>query len=228
MQLTTQILRRGSSPLGGGQVHFISPGRSPLLHLPTLHFTTAQRIISIRGIATSTKLPAQMTTRLATSAKNVLTTFLPPSRIQIYSDPARGNAGSPGYGICLVAETASGVLYTAERTCPETPTENTTPEDIAEQCAHMLLTEIAQGGCVDSFAAPMVTICCAALNGNKGDVGRTVLGNGCVESESWLNVVRDLKMFFGVEGRFEPEANGNGLLCRWVGTGWVNSARGTK
>jgi hypothetical protein len=92
----------------------------------------------------------------------------------------------------------------------------------------MLLTEIAQGGCVDSFAAPMVTICCAALNGNKGDVGRVVLGYGCAESDNWLAVVRDLKLFFGVEGRFEPQSDNNGLLCRWVGTGWVNSARGTK
>jgi hypothetical protein len=92
----------------------------------------------------------------------------------------------------------------------------------------MLLTEIAQGGCVDSFAAPIVTICCAALNGSKGDVGRLVLGYGCAENENWLAVVRDLKLFFGVEGRFEPESDNNGLLCRWVGTGWVNSARGTK
>ena len=73
----------------------------------------------------------------------------------------------------------------------------------------------------------MVTICCAALNGNKGDVGRVVLGNGCVESESWVSVVRDLKTFFGVEGRFE-KIEGGGVLCRWVGSGWVNSARGIK
>jgi RNA 3'-terminal phosphate cyclase len=168
-----------------------------------------------------------MTTRLATSAKNILTSFLPPSRIQIYSDAARGNAGSPGYGLCLVAETSTGVIFTAERNSPETPTEGTTPEDVAEQCAQALLMEIAHGGCIDSFVAPLVTICCAALNGSKGDVGRVVLGNGCVEIESWVAVVRDLKMFFGVEGRFEMYGGG-GVLCRWVGTGWVNSARGIK
>jgi len=215
--------------LGGGQIHFISPGKPPLYHLPTLHFTVPQRITAIRGIATSTKLPAQMTTRLATAARNVLTSCLPPSRIQIYSDPARGNTGSPGYGICLVAETSTGALYTAERVSPETPTEETTPEDIAEQCAQALLLEIAHGGCIDSFAASMVTICCAALNGNKGDVGRVSLGYGCVENENWIQTVRDLKLFFGVEGRFEQQQDGNasGLLCKWVGTGWVNSARGT-
>jgi RNA 3'-terminal phosphate cyclase-like protein len=169
-----------------------------------------------------------MTTRLATSARNVLTSLLPPSRIQIYSDPARGNSGSPGYGICLVAETSTGALYTAERSSPETPTEDSTPEDIAEQCAQALMIEIAQGGCVDSFAAPMVTVCCAALNGNKGDVGRIALGYSCVENEAWLALVRDLKLFFGVEGRFEAQTNETGILCRWVGTGWVNSARSTK
>jgi RNA 3'-terminal phosphate cyclase-like protein len=169
-----------------------------------------------------------MTTRLATSVKNVLTSFLPPSRIQIYSDPARGNAGSPGYGICLVAETATGALFTAERNSPETPTEDSTPEDIAEQCARALLVEIAQGGCIDSFAALTVTICCAALNGNKGDVGRVSVGYGCAESEPWLTLVRDLKSFFGVEGRFEPQEGVGGILCKWVGSGWVNSARGTK
>jgi len=196
--------------------------------LSTLHFTHPQRITTIRGIATSTKLPAQITTRLATSARNTLTSVLPPSRIQIYSDPARGNAGSPGYGICLVAETASGALYTAERVSPETPTEESTPEDIAEQCAQALLNEIAQGGCIDSFAAPLVTICCTALSGSKGDVGRVMLGYGCAESENWVTLIRDLKLFFGVEGRFEPQADATGLLCRWVGTGWVNSARSTK
>src|SRR5579871_5202593 len=121
-----EILKRGSPPLGGGQVHFVSSGK-PLKHLPTLHFTTPSRITAVRGIATSTKLPAQMTTRLANAAKSVLVSFLPPSRIQIYSDPARGNTGSPGYGICLVAETSTGALYTAERVSPETPTEDTTP-----------------------------------------------------------------------------------------------------
>jgi RNA 3'-terminal phosphate cyclase-like protein len=169
-----------------------------------------------------------MTTRLATSVKNVLTSFLPPSRIQVYSDPARGNAGSPGYGICLVAETSTGALFTAERNSPETPTEDSTPEDIAEQCAQALLVEIAQGGCIDSFAAPTVTICCAALNGNKGDVGRVSVGYGCAESEAWLTLVHDLKLFFGVEGRFEPREGVDGILCKWVGSGWVNSARGTK
>jgi RNA 3'-terminal phosphate cyclase-like protein len=168
-----------------------------------------------------------MTTRLATAARNLLTSVLPPNRIQIYSDPARGNTGSPGYSICLVAETSTGVLYTAERTSPETTSEDSTLEDIAEQCAQALLTEISQGGCVDSFAAPIITLCCAALNGNKGDVGKVALGYGCMENESWLALVRDLKLFFGVEGRFEPQTNENGILCRWVGTGWVNSARGT-
>ena len=198
------------------------------MHLPTLHLINPQRITTIRGITTSTKLPPQMTTRLANAARNVLKAFLPPNRIQIYSDPARGNFGSPGYGICLVAETSNGVLFTTERTSPETPTEDSTPEDVAEQCAQSLLTEITHGGCVDSFAAPLVTLCCAALNGNKGDVGRISLGYGCVESDAWLVMVRDLKLFFGIEGRFESQTEANGLLCRWVGTGWVNSARGTK
>lgn len=128
----------------------------------------------------------------------------------------------PGYGICLVAETSRGALFTAERN------SDSTPEDIAEQCAQALLVEIAQGGCIDSFAAPTVTICCAALNGNKGDVGRVSVGYGCAESEAWLTLVHDLKLFFGVEGRFEPREGVDGILCKWVGSGWVNSARGTK
>ena len=126
-----------------------------------------------------------------------------------------------------MAETLTGALYTAECMAPETPTENTTPEDIGEQCALALLEEIARGGCVDSFAAPMVTVCCAALNGSKGDMGRVLLGLGCAESEAWVALVRDLKIFFGVEGQFEVQ-DGAGVLCRWVGTGWINSARGTK
>jgi len=127
-----------------------------------------------------------------------------------------------------VAETSSGVIYTAERTSPETPSEDSTPEDIAETCAEALLSEIASGGSVDSFAAPLITICCAALNGNKGDVSRILLGYRAAENEAWVASVRDINIFFGVEGRFEPFPDARGLLCRWVGTGWVNSARATK
>jgi len=214
--------------LGGGQVHFISPGKPPLRHLPTIRFLSPKRITSIRGIATSTKLPAQVTSRLATAAKNVLTAVFPPSRIQIYSDPAKGNVGSPGYGICLVAETSGGALYTAERTSSMTVSEDSTPEDVAEQCARALMMEISHGGCFDSLAAPTVTICSAALNGNKGDVSAIALGTGCVENHSWVTLVRDLEQIFGVRGHFEPQTDGSGIICKWVGTGWVNSARGMK
>jgi RNA 3'-terminal phosphate cyclase-like protein len=203
----------------------VSPNKPPLRHLPTLRFTHPKRITSIRGITTSTKLPAQITSRLATAAKNVLVSLLPPSRIQIYSDPAKGNVGSPGYGICLVAETSNGALYTAERTSSKTVSEDSTPEDIGEQCARALMMEISHGGCFDSLAAPTVTICSAALNGNKGDVGVIALGSNC--TETWITLVRDLEQIFGVRGHFEPQ-DGAALICKWVGTGWVNSARGTK
>lgn len=214
--------------MGGGQVHFISAGKPPLRHLPTIRFLSPKRITSIRGIATSTKLAAQMTSRLATAAKNVLTSVFPPSRIQIYSDPAKGNTGSPGYGICLVAETSSGALYTAERTSSTTVADDMTPEDIGEQCARALMMEISYGGCFDSLATLTVTICSAALNGNKGDVSTIALGTGCVENDSWITLVRDMEQMFGVRGHFEPQGDGSGIICKWVGTGWVNSARGTK
>jgi hypothetical protein len=87
------------------------------------------------------------------------------------------------------------------------------------------MMEISQGGCFDSLAAPTVTICSAALNGNKGDVGAIALGLNF--TETWITLVRDLEQICGVRGHFEPQ-DGEGLVCKWVGTGWVNSARGTK
>jgi hypothetical protein len=86
------------------------------------------------------------------------------------------------------------------------------------------MMEISHGGCFDTLAAPTVTICSAALNGNKGDVGAIALGSNC--TETWITLVRDLEQIFGVRGHFEPQDGG--LICKWVGTGWVNSARGTK
>jgi RNA 3'-terminal phosphate cyclase-like protein len=183
----------------------------------------------IRGIATSTKLPGQITSRLATTTKNYLASILPPSRIQIYSDPAEGNTGSPGYGICLVAETTNGIIYTAEKTAPLNPSEDSTPEDIAIECANKLLYTMAQRGCIDRFAAPMVMVCCAALNGTKGDVGLVHISQDTmIQDKGWPELWRDIKMIWNVQGHFEYLEDGKQVSCRFVGSGWKNVARGIK
>ena len=57
------------------------------------------------------------------------------------------NAGlSPGFGICLAAETTEGTLYTAECTAER----GSQPEELGLVAGNMLLEEIAKGGCVDT------------------------------------------------------------------------------
>ena len=55
-----------------------------------------------------------------------------------------------GFGACIVCETTTGVILSADVTSTPGPGNRTVPEDLAEKAAYLLLEEICRGGCIDS------------------------------------------------------------------------------
>jgi RNA 3'-terminal phosphate cyclase-like protein len=139
-----QIIKRGSAPLGGGEVNF----KCPIVRsLKPMQFTDEGRIKRIRGIACCTRVSPQNANRLVDSARSILNRYIPD--VYIYTDVYKGEESgkSPGFALSLVAESTTGVLYSSEQAA--LPGE--TPEDIGSKTAKLLLSEISKGGCVDSL-----------------------------------------------------------------------------
>ena len=89
------------------------------------------------------------------AAKTVLTKFI--SNVYIYTDHARGASSgkSPAFGLCLFAETTTGVVFTAEANSKPkdsedevakaqklTSTTPSVPEDIGKEAASALMEQV--------------------------------------------------------------------------------------
>lgn len=109
--LELKVKTRGLRPLGGGEVTFKCPVRKVLR---SVQFGKPGMVKRIRGTAYASKVSPTLANRAIETAKGKLLQFIPD--IYIYADQNRGkNAGSsPGYGICLVAETTEGVFFASE------------------------------------------------------------------------------------------------------------------
>jgi RNA 3'-terminal phosphate cyclase-like protein len=68
--------------------------------------------------------------------------------VYLYSDHFKGAESglSPGYGLCLVAETTTGCVKSAELMAKP----QQMPEKLASQCVKLLLQEASHQGCIDS------------------------------------------------------------------------------
>ncbi|GAA6016668.1 hypothetical protein JCM10207_000142 [Rhodosporidiobolus poonsookiae] len=205
-----RITKRGHPPLGGGEVTFTCPSVRAIKS--GFDFTNPGRIAKIRGIAHSVRVSPQLANRLVAAARSVLNRYIPD--IYIYTDVYRGedSGKSPGYAITLVASSTSHVLHSAEASsCPPpsssssvNPTERFTPpvpEDLGEQVARLLLTEIQRGGCVDRGWEWLVATM-LVLGGE--DVGRVMLGGPF--DAFFIEHIRDLKAFFGTTFKIKPVA----------------------
>ncbi|KAJ3087591.1 hypothetical protein HK100_008319, partial [Physocladia obscura] len=113
-----RVVRRGAVPLGGGVVEFETAAvrRLRAVGVDALGGGAAAGlgVRRIRGIAYATRVSPQLANRVVASARALLTRYIPD--VFLYADVYRGQeAGlSPGYGLSLVAETTSNVLYSAE------------------------------------------------------------------------------------------------------------------
>lgn len=221
--------RRG----GHGEVQLIFGHQ---VRLPkTLHFMNPGRIKRIRGVAYSTGVSGSNNARMIDAARGILNTLVRDT--YVYSDvssaplvaaPEKNNLAAKrkvgvGFGLSLVAESSTGVLYSADMASP--PAGGVPPEDIGKQCAYQLLETIAKGGCATLAAAPTMLLLMAM---GSEDVGRLQLGREIIASEMAVQLARDLTKF-GAAGWGVREASGpnsdEDVVVSVVGRGIGNVGR---
>ncbi|KAL0074560.1 RNA 3'-terminal phosphate cyclase [Phycomyces blakesleeanus] len=209
-----KISKRGAPPLGGGEVMFTC---NCVRQLKPVQFTEEGRIKRIRGIAYCTRVSPQTANRLVESARSVLNRYIPD--IYIYTDVYKGaeSGKSPGFALSLVAETTKGALLSAEKAAEP----GQTPEDVGVVAARLLLNEIQKGGCIDT-ASQWLNLLLMVLS--PEDVGKVRVGQ---LSPFTIQFLRDLKDFFGVSFKIQPEESSNTILMTCVGIGYVNHNKKT-
>ncbi|KAL5529705.1 hypothetical protein ACEPAG_5690 [Sanghuangporus baumii] len=214
--LELRIKKRGSPPLGGGEVQFLCP---IVKQVKTLNFVEPGKIKRIRGVSHAVRVSPQFSNRMIEAARSVLNRFIPD--IYLYSDVYKGEESgkSPGYALSLLAESTTGALHCAEAVSkPGVP-----PEDIARQATYTLLEEIKRGGCVDRSHQILVLL--MMVLGSE-DIGRCRMGE---PSPRTIQFLRDVREFFGVSFKIakadstNPESSD--LIFSCLGIGYVNANR---
>ncbi|XP_030378768.1 probable RNA 3'-terminal phosphate cyclase-like protein [Scaptodrosophila lebanonensis] len=223
--LELRVVRRGVAPLGGGEVVFRCPIRKSLR---AIQFQEQGMVKRIRGTVYACKVSPAMANRTVEAAKGCMLKFLPD--VYIYTDQNRGkmSGNSPGFGICLLAETTDGVCFAAECNSniqgeAETPS---IPEDLGRETAMSLLNEIYRGGCCDSAYQWLVALYMAL--GQK-HVSKFVTGPLSTYTVHFLQHLRD---FFSITFKLEnPELDEDDadevrgaqkVLMTCVGIGYTN------
>ncbi|XP_069633680.1 RNA 3'-terminal phosphate cyclase-like protein isoform X3 [Haliaeetus albicilla] len=169
--LEIKINRRGMPPKGGGEILFACPVRKVL---QPIQFTDPGKIKRIRGTAYSVRVSPQMANRMVESARSILNKFLPD--IYIYTDHMKGvsSGKSPGFGMCLTAETINGTILSAELASnPQGQGAAVLPEELGQSCAKLLLEEVYRGGCVDSTNQSLALL---LMTLGQRDVSKVLLG----------------------------------------------------
>uniref|UniRef100_A0A8C2STN5 RNA 3'-terminal phosphate cyclase-like protein n=1 Tax=Coturnix japonica TaxID=93934 RepID=A0A8C2STN5_COTJA len=241
--LEIKINRRGMPPKGGGEILFSCPVRKVL---QPIQFTDPGKIKRIRGTAYSVRVSPQMANRMVESARSILNKFLPD--IYIYTDHMKGisSGKSPGFGICLIAETINGTMLSAELASnPQGQGAAVLPEELGQNCAKLLLEEIYRpqeravrelmrlsrwwnrgiGGCVDSTNQSLALL---LMTLGQQDVSKVLLGP---LSPYTIEFLRHLRSFFQIMFKIEmksPEEEHKGgekVLMTCVGIGFSNLSK---
>ena len=201
-----KIVSRGTKPLGGGEVVFSCP---VVQKLKPLHWLDPGLVKKVRGVACTMRVAPSNANRMIDETRGVFNRFIPD--VFIVSDHAKGSESgkSPGYGMCLVAETTSGSLLAAETfSSVEGGTRPDPPEDIGKNCCHILLEEIFRGGCVDTRNQSLVLLLMAMAS--EG-VSRVLMGD---LTDYTIEFLRHLKDFFGVMFKVETRPDSTGGMQR--------------
>ncbi|KAK6428570.1 hypothetical protein LTR95_015287 [Oleoguttula sp. CCFEE 5521] len=232
--LEVRILRRSNTGRngkgGGGEVQLVFGHQ---VRLPkTVHLMSAGTVKRVRGVAYSTGVAGANNARLIEAARGVLNDFVPDT--YIYSDvsgaplvaapetsnPAAKKKTGLGFGLSLVAESNTNVLYSADIASP--PAGGVTPEGLGRQCALQLLESIEQGGCASAIAAPTMLTLMAM---GSEDVSRMSMGKDVLGSEQVVQLARDLRTF-GMSGWGLREGDAeDGVVVSIVGKGVGNVGR---
>ncbi|XP_017055683.1 probable RNA 3'-terminal phosphate cyclase-like protein [Drosophila ficusphila] len=224
--LELKVIRRGAAPLGGGEISFRCPVRKSLR---AIQFQSQGMVKRIRGTVYACKVSPALANRTVEAAKGCMLKFLPD--VYIYTDQNKGklSGNSPGFGICLIAETTDGVCFAAD-CCSNTREESDTPsipEDLGQEVAMRLLDEIYRGGCVDSSYQWLAALYIAL--GQK-HVSKFLTGALSTYTVHFLQHLRD---FFSITFKLEnPEAEDEDeaedvrgaqkVLMACVGIGYTN------
>ncbi|RPD66359.1 18S rRNA biogenesis protein [Lentinus tigrinus ALCF2SS1-7] len=214
--LELRIKKRGSPPLGGGEVQFLCP---IVKQVKTLNFVDPGKIKRIRGISHAVRVNPQFSNRMIEASRSVLNRYIPD--IYLYSDVYKGedSGKSPGYALSLLAESTTGAMHCSEAMSkPGVP-----PEDIALQASRALLAEVRRGGCVDRQHQVLVLL--MMVLGSE-DVGRCRMGEPTARTIQFL---RDVKQCFGTAFKIVPadpsDLSTPDLLFSCYGVGYVNANR---
>ncbi|EGW33026.1 uncharacterized protein SPAPADRAFT_49951 [Spathaspora passalidarum NRRL Y-27907] len=188
-EVSLHIIKRGSPPLGGGEVHLLC---NSLIPQPlTIHALDVPKFSAIRGVAYCTRVSPSTVNRMIEAARQVLR----PTGVEvnITADVWRGeNAGkSPGFGITLVAESKKGWRVIAEGVGKAA----SLPEDLGEVVAYQVLQELTNSGVVGRY---QLLLSLVYMTIGKEDVGRIKIHKQQVD-ENLINGLRDIKDVFGTE-----------------------------
>jgi len=233
--LELKVLKRGAPPGGGGEVLFSCPCKPKLR---PIKFLDAGKVKRIRGVAYAMRVSPQFANRMVDSAKSLLNKCVPD--VYIYTDHMRGASSgkSPGFGLCLVAETTNGTFYTAEACSNPREAEGknassvapSVPEDIGLEAASLLLDEIYRGGCVDSTNQSTAALLMAL---GQSDVSKIMTGELTNYS---IHFLRHMKTFLQVTFMIEPvkeeeedeeerRTGGDKLTLTCLGIGYKNLSK---
>jgi RNA 3'-terminal phosphate cyclase-like protein len=231
-----RILKRSCSPQAGksagGEVQLVFNHQ---VRLPkTLHLLNPGRVKKIRGVAYCVEVPKTNNERMIHEARGILNKFVPDTYIFADASPAplvpssnnKGSSkvkGAVGFGLSLVAESSTGVLYSADVSSP--PEGGVPADEIGKQCAYQLLEKISQAGCAESAAAPTLLMLMAM---GSEDVGRIALGREVLASEDVIQLARDSKAFGGSAWGFRDQNGENErgeVVVSVVGRGVGNVGR---
>ncbi|KZV84925.1 18S rRNA biogenesis protein [Exidia glandulosa HHB12029] len=213
--LEFKIKKRGAPPLGGGEVQLFCP---VVKQVTSLNFVDPGRIKRIRGIAHAVRVSPQFSSRMIDAARGLLNRYVPD--LYLYSDVYKGDESgkSPGYGLTLLAESTTGALYGAEALSePGLP-----PEDVAQNAARALLSDVRAGGCIDRAHQSMVLV--LMVLGSE-DIARARMGP---LSPRAIQTLRDIRDFWGTSFKVVPVDGDDGdgqLLLSCFGVGFLNSNR---
>lgn len=196
-EVSLHILKRGSPPLGGGEVHLLC---NSLIPQPlTMHALDTPKISAIRGVAYCTRVSPSIVNRIIDSARNVLR----PTGVEvnITADVWRGeNSGkSPGFGVTLVAELKKGWRILAEGV----GSPGSLPEELGEKVAYELLEELSNSSAI---GRNQIKLALAYMTIGKEDVSRLKLHKNQVD-EDLVYTLRDIKQVFGTEAYLKDGAN---------------------
>ncbi|KAI5952419.1 hypothetical protein KGF54_003286 [Candida jiufengensis] len=190
-------IKRGSPPLGGGEVHLVCNSLipSPL----TIHAIDIPKYSAIRGVAYCTRVSPSIVNRMIDSARSVLRNT--GCEVNITADVWRGeNSGkSPGFGITLVAESKRGWRIIAENVGEA----QSLPEDLGELTAYQLIEEITKSGAIGRYQIIMALVFMII---GKEDIGRIKIHKSEID-EKLIYALRDIKQLMGTEAYFKDDAD---------------------